>query len=65
MDIPVDLAHRWHERHDACLADVATGAAALAAVYDELHRLAVQDGPPDLAAELGATAHGLRTLTNH
>jgi len=43
--------------------DGTSGAGPLAAVYDELHRLAVQDGPSGLAAQLGETARGLRALT--
>jgi len=62
MDIPADLAHRWHERHDACLLDAAAGAGPLAAVYEQLRKLAVQDGAHDLAERLGRTARGLRAL---
>jgi hypothetical protein len=62
MDIPRDLAHRWHQRHDACLADAEAGAGPLAVVYEQLRELAAKDGAHDLAARLGQTAQGLRAL---
>ncbi|MEV6607465.1 hypothetical protein [Kutzneria sp. NPDC051319] len=62
MDIPAELAHRWHERHDPCLADVEAGAGPLAAVYEQLRMLAAQDGAHELEERLGRTARGLRVL---